>query len=72
MLLTAPTSTFAWWMAYLMQLQRRLPKENPVFYELCHEDCLHLTKKDYFPPNWLPMAFNKSGHMYIVNEVMGS
>uniref|UniRef100_A0A1I8BXG8 L-Fucosyltransferase n=1 Tax=Meloidogyne hapla TaxID=6305 RepID=A0A1I8BXG8_MELHA len=52
-LITASTSTYAWWIAFLM------PKEVPVFYYDCHLlECKHITKKDYFLPKWQGINYN--------------
>lgn len=58
-IITAPTSTYAWWLAYLM------PKGSPIYYFNCHDKCKcsHLTNKDYFPPQWLPLRVNHKGEV---------
>uniref|UniRef100_A0A914NJ94 Uncharacterized protein n=1 Tax=Meloidogyne incognita TaxID=6306 RepID=A0A914NJ94_MELIC len=43
-LITASSSTFAWWIGFLM------PEEVPIFYYNCHLECIHIKKKDYFLP----------------------
>jgi hypothetical protein len=59
LLITAPTSTFAWWIGFLM------PEGSPIYYYNCQRECKHITKKDYFPPNWLPLQVNLAGNIEI-------
>nr|CAD2206756.1 unnamed protein product [Meloidogyne enterolobii] len=59
LLITAPTSTFAWWMGYL------LPEGSPIFYYSCERSCRHISKKDFFPTEWLPLTLNFEGKIEV-------
>ncbi|KAF7629910.1 hypothetical protein Mgra_00009099, partial [Meloidogyne graminicola] len=60
LLITASTSIQAWWIGYLM------PKGSPIYYNNCQGiNCLNILKKDYFPPEWLPLTFNVKGNIIL-------
>uniref|UniRef100_A0A914MIL7 Alpha-1,2-fucosyltransferase n=1 Tax=Meloidogyne incognita TaxID=6306 RepID=A0A914MIL7_MELIC len=59
-LITASSSTFAWWIGFLM------PEEVPIFYYNCHLECIHIKKKDYFLPKWKGINYNYLGKLKFV------
>jgi hypothetical protein len=59
LIITAPTSTYAWWIGYLM------PDDSPIYYYNCYKECSHITKKDVFPEQWLPLTINFKGEIEV-------
>jgi hypothetical protein len=59
LLITAPTSTFSWWMGFLMAAG------GPVFYYSCQRECQHVSKKDFFPPHWIPLNIDFRGRIEV-------
>uniref|UniRef100_A0A914KKE1 Uncharacterized protein n=1 Tax=Meloidogyne incognita TaxID=6306 RepID=A0A914KKE1_MELIC len=60
LLITASTSKEAWWIGYLM------PEGSPIYYNNCLGiDCKIIFKKDYFPPEWLPLTTDYQGNIIL-------
>jgi hypothetical protein len=59
LLITAPTSTFSWWIGYLMR------DESPIYYYNCQKECQHINKRNFFPTNWLPLHVDYKGDIQI-------
>ncbi|KAF7635935.1 hypothetical protein Mgra_00004655 [Meloidogyne graminicola] len=62
-LMTASTSTYAWWIGFLM------PKNVEIYYYNCHLECLHIKKEDYFLPKWNAITYNFKGNLEIINKL---